>query len=167
MLALLLATALGADGGHLMKLPDGGVAEIEPAVFFKNALASPVEVATAEQVAGWLSSKSVVLLDVRSPQAFAVQHLAGALNVPVTELTDAVLSKVVPDRTTRVVVYCDDQLGPTRMVALTTLGAPTLQTLGYRSVLRLENLWQRKGQPFGSLENLGGLTLERSTPKRP
>jgi hypothetical protein len=161
MLALLVATALGADGGHLMKLPDGGVEEVLPATFFKNALAAPVDVASAEQVAAWLTTKEVVLVDVRSPQAFAAEHLAGAINVPVTELTQTVLARVLPDKTARVVIYCEDQLQPTRMVALTTLGGPTLQTLGYQTVLRLENLWQRKSPHFGSLENLGGLKLER------
>lgn len=150
-----------------MKLPDGGVEEVAPATFFKNALESPVEIARAEQVASWLTKKEVVLIDVRSPQAFAAQHLAGAINVPLTELTDAVLTRVLPDKATRVVIYCDDQLQPSRRVALTTLGGPTLKTLGYHAVLRLEDLWQRKGQHFGSLENLGGLTLEGATSKSP
>ncbi|MBL9038283.1 MAG: rhodanese-like domain-containing protein [Archangium sp.] len=146
---------------------DGGVVEISPRDFYRRALVAPVAVATAEQVRAWQKEKAVVVVDLRSKEQFAKQHLAGAINIPATELTDEVVRKLLPDRSARVVAYCDDQLMPTRRIALTTLGVPSLRELGYSRVLVLENLWSRRDAKAGApAARPGGLSFEGSGPAR-
>jgi hypothetical protein len=164
------AVVAAADGGVMAKprqpLPDGGVEEVRPSDFYRAALQRPLDTASAEEVAQWLSKHEVVLVDVRSREQFAARHLRGAVNLPVTDLTDELAAKVLPDTNARVVIYCDDQLAPTRRIALTTLGGPSLQTLGYRHVLRLEDLWLRPGAHGDTREDhLGGLSFEAPATK--
>jgi len=132
--------------GLTLLVADAGTpaTELPPPEFYRQALSVPVPTATAEDTARWLERKEVVLLDLRSPAAFARGHLKGAINLPLTDLTEQTLHKLVPNSDQRIVLYCDDQLVPTRRVALTTLGAPTARALGYAHVFRLEDLWLRQ-----------------------
>ena len=127
--------------------PDAGVQEIPPPDFYRRALEEPVKTATAEDVAQWLSEKSAVLVDLRSPADFAARHIDGAVNLPATELTEERAKQLLgASKEARIVVYCDDQLLPTRRIALTTFGAPALRELGYTHLWRLEDLWMRRGE---------------------
>lgn len=129
----------------LCATPDAGVKELLAKDFYTQALKDPApRQVTAEQLSQWLKDGSVVLVDLRSKEQFAQKHLHGAINLPVTELTDAVVSKLLPRKDVRIVTYCDDQLFPTRRIALTTLGVPSLRRLGYTDVALLENLWMRR-----------------------
>ena len=148
----------------LAAAPDGGVAvkEIPPKQFYGRALESAPQLATAEQTAQWLRDKGAVLVDVRSAEDFARRHIRGAVSLPLTDLTEENLRKVAPRKDAPLILYCDDQLFPSRRVALTTLGAPTAQQLGYAHVYRLENLWSRQDYRFDSVPStsVGGLFLD-------
>ena len=97
--------------------------------------------ARAADVAKWLAEGSAVLLDLRAKEKFEKSRLKGARNLPASELTDEAAAAVVPSKATRVVIYCDYNLAPVRMIAATTLGFPALMELGYGDVWRLEELW--------------------------
>ena len=88
---------------------------------------------------------SLTVLDVRSPEAFAYQHIAGALNLPVTEMTEHTLPKILPDRSGAVVLVCDHSFFPTRMISMTLQAWPVLRASGYTRVYRL-SLWQTDAQ---------------------
>lgn len=119
----------------------------------KTEASHGIKTAKAIEVAAWMKDDSVTLVDLRSREAFAVSHIDGAVNIPATELTDEELKKVIPEKKTRVVVYCDYNLAPVRSIAVTTLGAPAIYQLGYKNIYRLEELWSspdcRKGQNTG------------------
>ncbi len=87
----------------------------------------------------------VVVLDVRSPQRYAAHHMKGAINIPLTELTEKTLAEAIPDKKTPVAVMCDFSLMPTRMVAMTIQAYPVLKAAGYDKIYRL-NLWQSKSE---------------------
>ncbi len=120
---------------------DSNLVEITPEEFHSRALRELPKQVTARQLSTWLKEKSVVLIDLRSAEDFKRAHLQGAINVPATELTDQVLKDRIPKLDSRIVVYCDDTLFPTRRVALTTLGHPTIQQLGYQNVFLLSPLY--------------------------
>ncbi|MBL1147093.1 MAG: rhodanese-like domain-containing protein [Proteobacteria bacterium] len=82
----------------------------------------------------------VVVLDLRSKESYAHRHLAGSLNIPLTDLTEKVLPEAVPDRDTPVVLACDYSFFPTRMIAMTMQAYPVLKANGYTRIYRL-NLW--------------------------
>jgi rhodanese-related sulfurtransferase len=56
-----------------------------------------------------LAARRLTLVDVLSPESFLAQHIPGAINVPVAELSRRV-PELFPDRRAPIVVYCG---GPT------------------------------------------------------
>jgi Rhodanese-like domain len=141
--------AQGAVGKNMSQVAQGAVDEkiphalpsISATEFHQAALRNPPQRSTAAQVAEWIKSKEAILIDLNSADEFAVTHLEGALNLPATELTDEALAALVPDKSTRLVLYCSDTLYPTRRVALTTIGAPAFIQLGYKNTTLLEPLY--------------------------
>jgi glyoxylase-like metal-dependent hydrolase (beta-lactamase superfamily II)/rhodanese-related sulfurtransferase len=88
---------------------------------------------------------SLVLLDVREPDAFRGRHLPGARNIPRGEL-ELRADRELPDPTTRIVTYC--QFGK-----VSTLAAHTLRTMGYLRTVALDgglDAWVKAGYPIAS-----------------
>jgi hypothetical protein len=86
----------------------------------------------------------VVLLDVRSRESYEQRHLKGAINIPLTDLTDEALLKNIPDRTIPVVLMCDYSFQPMRMIPMTLQAHPVLAAQRFAAIYRL-NLWHSKG----------------------
>jgi rhodanese-related sulfurtransferase len=66
------------------------------------------EISRAELVAG-LRGGRLTLIDVLSPESFGANHIPGAINLPVAEVSSRA-AEVVSDRHQPIVVYCG---GPT------------------------------------------------------
>ena len=139
--ALLLA-ALAFTGQAFAAEAKRESPDIDAIAFHQAALAKPVQLSSAKQTAEWLKSGAAVLIDLNAADRFAISHLEGAINLPGTELTDAALMALVPDKATRLVLYCSDTLYPTRRIALTTIGAPAFIQLGYENTTLLEPFYQ-------------------------
>ena len=56
-----------------------------------------------------IRARRVTLVDVLSPESFAIAHLPGAINLPVAEILRRA-GDVLPNRRTPIVAYCG---GPT------------------------------------------------------
>jgi phage shock protein E len=91
------------------------------------------------------SEKSTIILDARSADKFAMLHLKGAVSLPFTDFTEASLAKIIPDKTTRILIYCNNNFdnAPVAM-ELKSAGASlnistliSLQTYGYKNVYEL------------------------------
>jgi Rhodanese-like domain len=151
LLLLLAFTACAQAGGKqaatasAVEAARAATPSITPEQFHRRALAQPPKIATATQLAKWLKARSVLLIDLRAADEFNYQHLLGAINLPAAEITEATLKKIAPDKRTRIVIYCSDTLFPSRRIALTTLGEPSISQLGYSRTYTLEDLWQSKG----------------------
>jgi len=105
---------------------------------------SRLETITREELFKRLRRRDVVVLDVRPELEFAAGHVAGAVSVPVKELTRR-LREVPKDRT--IVAYCR---GPYCVYADDAVRA--LTSRGYRAA-RLEDgypEWARAGLPVES-----------------
>jgi phage shock protein E len=76
----------------------------------------------------WVAQESALLLDVRSEREFAAGHLAGAVNVPVSQL--AAQLDTLGDKGRPVVVYCASGMRSTRAASL-------LREAGFSRVLNL------------------------------
>jgi glyoxylase-like metal-dependent hydrolase (beta-lactamase superfamily II)/rhodanese-related sulfurtransferase len=88
---------------------------------------------------------SLVLLDVREPDAFRQRRLPGARNIPRGEL-ELRADRELPDPTTRILTYC--QFGK-----VSTLAAHTLRTMGYLRAVALDgglDAWVKAGYPVTS-----------------
>jgi len=49
-----------------------------------------------------------VILDARSTDKFEKIHVKGALHLAFTDFTEGALKKVIPDKTTRILIYCNN-----------------------------------------------------------
>ena len=87
----------------------------------------------------------VVVIDARSPESYAEEHIAGAINIPHRTMNDSTTGHI--DRKVRVVTYCDGIgcNGSTKgALAMTKLGFQTRELLGGLS------WWKRDGYPTES-----------------
>jgi hypothetical protein len=121
--------------------PPPAASEIKAQDFYQQASAEPPKQIDAKQLSIWLDENAVILIDLRGKESYAAAHIRGAINVPIELLTLEHLKTVVPNSDSRIVVYCSNNFMPTRMIALTTLGYPAIEQLGYSQVHRLEDLW--------------------------
>ncbi len=88
------------------------------------------------------SSEKKVIIDLRGEDAYQKEHITDAINIPMEKLTEDYLAKVIPDKNTKIIIYCDNTFFPVRSIAITTYGYPTLRKLGYSNVFDIESLWR-------------------------
>ena len=99
------------------------------------------------------SGAAVIVVDARSPQAYAEQHIPGAVSIPHRTMTPESIAHL--DRGSLVVTYCDG-IG----CNASTKGALNMSRLGFRVKELMGGLdwWKRDGYPTE-----GGVT-ESSAP---
>ena len=89
-----------------------------------------------------------VVLDARSREKYDELHVKGALNLPFPDLAIESLKAAIPDRATRILIYCNNNFanaeGPfPAKIARASLNLSTyiaLYSYGYRNVYELEPL---------------------------
>lgn len=65
-----------------------------------------VKSVTPSEANDFISEENPVILDVRTPQEFAVGHIEGAINLPVGQLDEAIAQEFIGGLDTPVLVYC-------------------------------------------------------------
>jgi hypothetical protein len=86
-----------------------------------------------------------VVLDARSERLYRLRHIAGAVNLSFPEFTEETLARAIPSKTTRVLIYCNNnfrgapQSMPTKAPAsaLNVSTFVSLHAYGYRNVYEL------------------------------
>jgi hypothetical protein len=89
-----------------------------------------------------------VILDARSPQSFDELHIKGAINLSFPDIAIDSLSATIPDKSTRILIYCNNNFSgapsafPTKLpVASLNLSTyVALYSYGYRNVYELAPL---------------------------
>jgi len=86
--------------------------------------------------------ENILLIDTRSPQAFATEHIPGATSLPHRSMSETTTAAL--DRTALVVTYCDG-IG----CNASTKGALAMTRLGFRVKELMGGLdwWKRDGHP--------------------
>ena len=93
--------------------------------------------------------RNVLILDARSERQFAAGHIAGAVNLPLTEFSVAALAEVIgPDRNRPILIYCNNNFREDRPPVVNKAGrlAINLSTFthlygyGYRNIRELNEL---------------------------
>lgn len=88
---------------------------------------------------------NTIILDARSQYAFEEGHIAGAVNLPFSDFTDAKLAELIPSKDTRILIYCNNNFSddvepiPLKRVSL-ALNIPTFINLygyGYENIYEL------------------------------
>lgn len=89
-----------------------------------------------------------VVLDARSREKFAMLHVEGAINLPFPDIDVESLERLLPDKETRILIYCNNNFvgAPAAMprkkmeVSLNLSTFATLYSYGYRNIFELEPL---------------------------
>jgi phage shock protein E len=94
-----------------------------------------------------------VIFDARTTDKFQRIHVKGAVHLPFTDFTDEALRKVIPDKTTRILIYCNNNFVNEPLnfasklveVALNIQTFINLHAYGYTNVYELGPLLDVKG----------------------
>jgi 3-mercaptopyruvate sulfurtransferase SseA len=86
-----------------------------------------------------------IVLDARSHDKYDAIHVKGALHLAFTDFTDEALRKIIPDKTTRILIYCNNNFKnePVNFAAKSIVVALNIQTFinlhayGYENVYEL------------------------------
>jgi hypothetical protein len=100
---------------------------------------------TEEQFAAMAAEPGTVVLDARSADKYALRHIRGAVSLPFTDFTADALARVIPEKSTRVLIYCNNNfLGAPRSLASKSAPASlnittyiTLAIYGYSNIYEL------------------------------
>ena len=88
---------------------------------------------------------NTIILDARSQYAYGMGHIDGAVNLPFSDFTDEKLAEVIPNKDTRILIYCNNNFSddaepiPLKRVSL-ALNIPTFINLygyGYENIYEL------------------------------
>jgi phage shock protein E len=120
---------------------------------------------TEAQFAALAAEPGTIVLDARSADKFALRHIRGAISLPFTDFTAESLARVIPTKSTRVLIYCNNNFvgAPVSLapkVASASLNISTyiaLATYGYANVFELGPLLDVKTTtlPFDGTEVTG------------
>ena len=91
--------------------------------------------------------ESTIILDTRSKAAYDEIHIAGAVHLNFSDFTAAKLAKVIPSMTTRILIYCNNNIESTNNSLMNkykplALNIPTFINLcgyGYTNVYELSD----------------------------
>jgi phage shock protein E len=100
---------------------------------------------TEEQFIRMAKEPGTIVLDARSDSKYAMFHIKGAKHLSLPDVTAEELAKVIPDKTTRVLIYCNNNFlnEPNAMPAkamtasLNLYTFNTLYSYGYTNVYEL------------------------------
>lgn len=164
VMVLMVSGALAAVAGSTEKttvIPN-------PAIDMQGYLAVAQEAAAHRQTRRLTEAEflrlsaepGTLVLDARSAQKFGELHIKGAVNLSFSDITIESLERVIPDKHTRVLIYCNNNFknaeGPfPEKAARASLNLSTyiaLYSYGYRNVYELGPLLDIKATklPFES-----------------
>lgn len=100
---------------------------------------------TEEQFLQMAGEENTIILDTRSADKFALLHVKGAVHLNFSEITKDSLARAIPDRETRILIYCNNNfdgapVSMARKAPAAALNIPTFLTLysyGYRNLYEL------------------------------
>ena len=98
-----------------------------------------------EKFIAMAAEPDTVVLDARSAEKFKMLHVRGAKNLSLPDITAEQLARIIPDKTTRVLIYCNNNFKneepafPEKRVsaALNIYTFNTLYAYGYRNIYEL------------------------------
>jgi hypothetical protein len=92
-----------------------------------------------------MKESGVVVLDARSSTMYRLRHITGAVNLQFTDFTAGTLAAALPDKTAKVLIYCNnnflgDQVALTSKMPTASLNLSTytsLKSYGYANIYEL------------------------------
>lgn len=144
--ALLVLTLLSIVAAQTREIPN-------PAIDMRGYLRLANEAAahratrrlTEEEFLKMSGLSGVVVLDARSKEKYDELHIKGAINLSFPDITAESLARVLPDKKTKILIYCNNNFRNAedafpRKMATASLNLSTyvaLYTYGYKNVYEL------------------------------
>jgi hypothetical protein len=160
LLALVFALPLCAAGpGSPTPVPPNAAIP-NPAIDMQGYLRVSLEAAkhretrrlTEDDFMKMSAEANTIVLDARSKQKYDLLHVHGAINLNFSDITVESLKKTIPDKSTRILIYCNNNFRnaerafpsklPTASLNLSTYIA--LYNYGYRNIYELGPLLDPK-----------------------
>jgi 3-mercaptopyruvate sulfurtransferase SseA len=103
---------------------------------------------TEEEFLKAIAEPDTILVDARSANRFEMRHIKGAVSLPFTEFTADALAKVIPAKTTRILIYCNnnfegapiDFAAKSAPASLNLSTYTSLKAYGYTNIYELGSL---------------------------
>lgn len=100
---------------------------------------------TEDEFIKMAAEPGTVIFDARSTDKFQRIHVKGALHLAFTDFTEEALAKVIPDKSTRILIYCNNNFdkepigfaSKLKVVALNIQTFINLHAYGYTNVYEL------------------------------
>jgi Rhodanese-like domain len=100
---------------------------------------------TERQFMEAMLEKNAVVLDARSASKYALRHIKGAVNLQFTDFTAGTLAQIIPSKTTKILIYCNNNFDSSpaafpAKVAAASLNLSTyasLRAYGYTNIFEL------------------------------
>lgn len=97
---------------------------------------------------------NTVILDTRSKNAFDEIHVEGAIHLNFSDFTAEKLAKIIPDKNTRILIYCNNNFLST---------APSLMDKGVRLALNIPTFINLYGYGYKNVYELDGYIMEEES----
>lgn len=132
---------------------------------------------TEDQFLKLAAEPGTVVLDARSKDKYEQLHVKGAVSLPYTDFTAEALAKVIPEKSARVLIYCNNNFKDEQRafpgkhrVALNIPTFITLHSYGYTNVHELQPLLEVKNAKLtfaGTMVDPGPLEAQPGERKWP
>jgi hypothetical protein len=100
---------------------------------------------TEEKFIEMMVDPNVIVLDARSESRYNLRHIKGAKNLPFTEFTEETLTNVIPKKSSKILIYCNNNFegspeafaakAPAASLNLSTF--TSLKAYGYQNIYEL------------------------------
>lgn len=89
-----------------------------------------------------LKDKDTILLDTRGDEDYKRLHIRGAKHLSYADMTTDRLAKLIPDKNTRIILYCYAAIMPlrTRNLPLSTNAFVDMHMYGYTNLYEIRNI---------------------------
>lgn len=92
-----------------------------------------------------MKEDGIVILDARTESRYKMRHIQGAVSLPFTEFTESTLASVIPSKTSKILIYCNNNFegdqqsfaskSPAASLNISTYNA--LKVYGYKNIYEL------------------------------
>lgn len=162
MLSTAIAVALGVFViGTMLTAEDSGtqLASENPQIDYQGFVRQVQEVTkvretrrvSEDEFIRMMDDSETIVLDARSKRMYDLLHVKGAVHISLPDMTAEDLAKLIPEKDTRVVIYCNNNFknepmafapkAPAASLNLNTYN--TLYSYGYRNIYELKPLLDR------------------------
>ena len=103
---------------------------------------------TEDAFLAMMNAPGTVVLDARSSAMYQLRHIKGAANLPFTDFSAASLARVVPDKETKILIYCNNNFLNDPVSMFSKIPTASLNLSTYTSL---------KSYGYGNIYELGPL----------